>query len=572
MKTVPLFLVLLITGRILHAQQPDEKLLLKIMSNRQEKKIADITNQLTGIYTKADSATRVALLHFFDAHTSSNDPYTAARSLLWKGVMIYRPPFNQDNPHVYMQQAINRAVESGNDFLMLECFDIYADHCRAAGKTETALFYYLKSAELMENPGIGNFNNKKQHVYGSIGDLYFQMQEYAQAIKYVNEAIAIAGQGGDVSILNTLGLCYQRMGNYDSAVYWYKSGLVMAAKNNDAVWTGIVNGNIGTVYFEQKQDEKALPLLWNDYNNTIQAEANSAGNTLHRIALIYLRKNKTDSALLLARRAWQIIQAGRPANPFFVRNIYGAVSEVFKKMGNTDSAFYYGDIYHHINDSINQAIARNRADVVQTRLDFEKTSNRITILINEKQAEKTRRNLLLAGIILLLITGWLYFRWQRQRSYSKEQLLLYQKQMAEADVKNAREKLEEFTQHSIHKNELIEKLQEQLQQQNMQVNEELLNQSILTENDWLRFKDMFDKANPGFISQLQAIAPGITTAETRFAALTRLKLGNKHIASMLGIGADAVRKTKSRLRQRLHIVSENGLEDFIASISPDKNN
>jgi len=59
---------------------------------------------------------------------------------------------------------------------------------------------------------------------------------------------------------------------------------------------------------------------------------------------------------------------------------------------------------------------------------------------------------------------------------------------------------------------------------------------------------MFDKANPGFISQLKSMAPDITTAEIRFAALTRLNLGNKHIASMLGIGADAVRKTKSRLR------------------------
>ena len=114
---------------------------------------------------------------------------------------------------------------------------------------------------------------------------------------------------------------------------------------------------------------------------------------------------------------------------------------------------------------------------------------------------------------------------------------------------------------------MIEKLQAQLQQQNMQVNEELLNQSILTENDWLRFKGMFEKANPGLIQQLQTAAPDITTAEIRYAALISLNLGSKHIASMLGIGADAVRKTRQRLRQRLNIgTDENALEEFIKGI------
>lgn len=112
----------------------------------------------------------------------------------------------------------------------------------------------------------------------------------------------------------------------------------------------------------------------------------------------------------------------------------------------------------------------------------------------------------------------------------------------------------------------MKKLQQQLLLQNVEINEELLNQSILTENDWLRFKDMFDKANPGFIEQLKSIAPDISAAEIRFAALTRLNLGNKHMAAMLGIGTDAVRKTKSRLRVRLQLPAETELENFIKSI------
>ena len=270
--------------------------------------------------------------------------------------------------------------------------------------------------------------------------------------------------------------------------------------------------------------------------------------------------------MLLAKKGFGIVTTHNPVNAQFVRNAYMTVSEVFRKKGNTDSAFFYGDIYHRINDSLHQLVARNRADVVQARLDFEKTSNRINTLLDEKESEKARRYFLMACIFLLLGGGWFYFRWQRQRHNARQQVLFYEKEKAESEIQNARKQLDEFTQHIIEKNEMIEKLQQQLQQQNMLVNDDLLSQSILTENDWLRFKDMFDKANPGFILQLKSMAPDITTAEIRFAALTRLNLGNKHIASMLGIGADAVRKTKSRLRQRLQLAPETELEDFIKAI------
>ena len=229
---------------------------------------------------------------------------------------------------------------------------------------------------------------------------------------------------------------------------------------------------------------EALPLLWDDYYTSLKyGEANSAGNTLHRIAIIYSHQNKKDSALLLARKSLQLT-AGKRDDGFninYIRNAYYALSEVFKSTGQRDSAGYYGAIYDHLKDSLELAVARSRADVVQVKLEFEKSSNRINNLLNEKQAEKIRRNLLLAGLLLVIISGWFYFRWQRQRFKTKQQAFLFEKEKAEAEIKNAKQLLDEFTQNTIAKNEMIEKLQAQLQQQNMQVNEELLNQSILTE-------------------------------------------------------------------------------------------
>ncbi len=571
MKWLFSFFSLLVSTLILVAQPVDEQILLKIVSSRNERSIAKNDSLMLAIYSTADSAARVQLLGFFNTGTSGSNHYTAARCLMWKAVMLRRPPFNnQQEAEVLMQQANNRAVESGDEYLQVQCFENYAADCTSQGKPETALFYYLKSVALRKDLDDACFRHKTPAVYGTIGELLHKMQEYAQSTWYIRQSLAAHPTGSlYTSIYNTIGLNYQRLQQYDSALYSYTQAIQHAESDHDSVWVGIVSGNIGSLYFEQGQDAKAFPLLWKDYHSCLVTEPRNAGNTLQRIAMIYLHRGQTDSALLLARNSLRLVQKpGVGYNAAFVRNAYGTLSEVFKKTGRTDSAFFYGDIYHHLKDSINQVVAANRADVARVRLDFEMGSNQIRALLQEKQAEKIWRNLLGAALILLLIAGWLYFRWQRQRHFIRQQALLHQQQMADAEIKNAREKLKEFTQNSIEKNELIEKLQEQLERQNMQVNDDLLNQTILTENDWLRFKDMFDKANPGFMPQLKSIAPDITTAEIRLAALVKLNLGNKHIASMLGIGTDAVRKTKSRLRQRLQIDNETELEDIIKKIPP----
>ena len=58
----------------------------------------------------------------------------------------------------------------------------------------------------------------------------------------------------------------------------------------------------------------------------------------------------------------------------------------------------------------------------------------------------------------------------------------------------------------------------------------------------------------------------ITTAELRMAALTRLHLSTHQIASILGISANSVYKTRQRLRHRLNLEPEISIEEKILNI------
>ena len=93
-----------------------------------------------------------------------------------------------------------------------------------------------------------------------------------------------------------------------------------------------------------------------------------------------------------------------------------------------------------------------------------------------------------------------------------------------------------------------------------------MGKTLLTDHDWLNFKDTFERLYPGFFERLKATAPGVTSAETRLAALMKLNLGSKEMAVMQGISPGAVRVTKSRLRTRLSLSARDSLEEFIQKL------
>jgi DNA-binding CsgD family transcriptional regulator len=52
----------------------------------------------------------------------------------------------------------------------------------------------------------------------------------------------------------------------------------------------------------------------------------------------------------------------------------------------------------------------------------------------------------------------------------------------------------------------------------------------------------------------------------RLLILTKLNLSSREMAHMLGISADAIRKSRYRLRKKLNLEEENGIEVLIQEI------
>jgi tetratricopeptide (TPR) repeat protein/DNA-binding CsgD family transcriptional regulator len=104
---------------------------------------------------------------------------------------------------------------------------------------------------------------------------------------------------------------------------------------------------------------------------------------------------------------------------------------------------------------------------------------------------------------------------------------------------------------------------EMLNEEQLEIQTQLTNQPILTPDDWNSFKYYFEKLYPNYIYQLRTAHPTITDAEERLFLLLKLNIKTKEAASMLGISADSVKKTRNRLRKKLQLTLEVDLEEYI---------
>jgi DNA-binding CsgD family transcriptional regulator len=89
--------------------------------------------------------------------------------------------------------------------------------------------------------------------------------------------------------------------------------------------------------------------------------------------------------------------------------------------------------------------------------------------------------------------------------------------------------------------------------------DQLKSKIILTEDDWLTFKNIFLTLYPTFITTLLKINPSLTNAEIRMATLLKLKYSNTEISRKLGISPNSVRRTNLRLRNKMEVKDQDHL-------------
>lgn len=473
----------------------------------------------------------------------------------------------------YWKKAMNEAYLSGDDRLIAVTSIFYGGSCSIMKELELAVTYTVNGLELNEKLGIAN----SPENYMVVGEIFYKIREYEECVRNSIKAFKIfetIKREGDTVLMmfssNTVALGYHRQQKYDSAFFWYQTSLKAATALKLNIWKGIIGGNMGQIYYEQKRYDTALALFQTDYRFSKDGKLyDNAANSLQWAARTQVHLGNKSAALQNVQEALSLLQ--QTPDMFYLRNTYVAAVDVFKAMGNYDSAFYYNTKYSALNDSLERVIALSGIAVSKARANDEKSRYNVQALLKEKERQVLHRNILIAAILLLGVVGFLVITRQRLKAKLQVERMGQEKQRMEQEIASASTQLSMFTENIVEKTNLIEKLEQQVKSKGESAEQQLLiselsKQTILTEEDWLNFKSLFEKIHPSFFQQLKEKSADITVAEQRMAALTRLQLTSKQMAAMLGISVDSVHKTRQRLRQRLQLGTDINLDEYIAGI------
>jgi len=103
---------------------------------------------------------------------------------------------------------------------------------------------------------------------------------------------------------------------------------------------------------------------------------------------------------------------------------------------------------------------------------------------------------------------------------------------------------------------------------NSSVSQKILNdiQSVSRGNIWKEFDTAFNNVYNSFYEKLFRIAPDLSSAEIKLAALLKLNLSTKEIAALTFKSESSIKTTRHRLRQKLNIGPNESLISFILKL------
>ncbi len=477
------------------------------------------------------------------------------------------------------ESAVAMAQRTGDEMMMGICLYRMGGYYYSFKNYPLAYEYLLKADNYFQKLGYNDVPDIDKILF-FIGGIYYETGNYAKSETYLRQIQELGSVTNYLrkQSLNTLAMIYKNQKDTAKALLYFQKTLGEAVRQKDSAWIGISYSNMGNQYLAMGDDEKAFPLLQKAFQLCLDHHLpEEAFSDLLSIAKIDIKKGRLKEAAATIAKAM-----GIPGSPFGWNErkiLYETQAAFYQENQEPRKAAEALALLMQTKDSI--AALRDRQDYekVLLRVEMEKHAADIGKLETTANASRILRNAVIIALVLLLLVLLLLYGRYRLKAKNTSAILQAQKTMAEEKLKHARQLLQDFMQNNRQKNELIEKFSAELErlkanltgnpayEERLNSFEKLVQSTILTDEEWLNFRSLFEKVYKDFFIRLAQKLPGLSVIETRLLSLVKLGMNSREIANMTGMPPEEVDQLKTSVKKKVHPVEDGiTLEDLVKAI------
>jgi tetratricopeptide (TPR) repeat protein len=547
-----------------------------------------------------------------------NDSLKAAECLDLGTQRMRRGRLDELSKH-FFDLSLNYSKRADNPCMLMESQFALAKHARFLNLTDSTL---IQAERALHATMVCGDSTKQARAEVFVGSAYLNQSNYAEALKHfqIAEVLyeALDDQSGLGGLYLDLSLLYSEMHQKPKSMNYTLKAARIFEETGEEMKYGVALTDLASTYLDVKNPDSALYYL--ELAEPIVRETNlrAAGYIEQNFGSAYYLKGEYQESIDHYRKGIAI--AEKTGNMHLYTLLHVWISESYLAMERFDDSFRYGLIADSLSSSLPKGFLKTKAlyalakaahkagyhansyyafldyialtdslfgeekqrEIAALEQKYEADKNRRTIAFQKQENEllaaantaSTNRNYALLGcLVLTLVLAYAFFNKQRyklrgQRAAVKIKELENEKLNQEVEFKSR-----ELTSQALNlarKNELIQSLHDKLksisENQGGQELDTVLNQLRFTqkqEGNWEAFIEQFTALNPEFYKQFQSAHPDLSKGDLRLAALLRMGLTSKDIASMLNISEPGMKKARYRLRKKMKLGSADSLETEI---------
>lgn len=357
-----------------------------------QKKLVDSLSRLLSTYPKEDSV-RVSILHQLAGAEMNDHPATSGK---------------------YAQQALDISNKIKYGAGVAISYRLLGNSFWTQANQLAALDNFLKGMKVADSV---NSKQVQADLMGNLGMVYNDMGDYRSALKYYKASLAkqieLKNRRREGIMRLNVGNGFYHLKTPDSSLYYYHQSVdILSQLKNTRTAIDLATVGVGEVYALQEKYDEAL-----EYFNKAKRSGDTTRN--HRtmvhsrmaIAKTLIAKHQftaADKELLECLGLAKEVQMKT-----YVRDVFELLYQSASAQDQAAKAFDYFKTFTAYKDSIQSTAEASRIASLQLEYEMQKKSLEISVLKKEAQIQeeeiKLKSNLLITGsIVLVLIAAFLF--------------------------------------------------------------------------------------------------------------------------------------------------------------------